>query len=59
MIYRPGVGRFSLPEIAICSMAVAKVVKYLDSTSKGAPKLAAAMEFCVKAMQQALRNGPK
>lgn len=46
--------RFNMPEIAICSMAAAKVVKHAESSKAGAPKVANAMEFCVKAMQQAL-----
>ena len=32
------------------------MVKYLESSSKGAQKVTGAMEFCVKAMQQALNR---
>jgi len=46
--------RFSMPEIAICSMAAAKVVKHIESNGKSGQKVSSAVDFCVKAMQQAL-----
>jgi len=49
--------RFNMPEIAICSMAAAKVVKHIESNGKSGQKVSSAtsaVDFCVKAMQQAL-----
>lgn len=47
--------RFSMPEIAICSLAAAKVAKNMEGSGKGGgPKISNAVDFCTAAMQQAL-----
>eukprot|EP00439_Symbiodinium_sp_Y106_P039661 s233_g4.t2 len=45
--------RFSMPEIAICSLAAAKVAKNMEGSGKGGgPKISNAVDFCTAAMQQ-------
>mmetsp|Transcript_41437 Transcript_41437/g.96334 ORF Transcript_41437/g.96334 Transcript_41437/m.96334 type:complete len:787 (+) Transcript_41437:2478-4838(+) len=48
--------RYNMAEIAICSLAAAKVARSMDGHGKGGPKISNAVDFCTAAVQQVLNR---